>query len=183
MAHSDKNEVAVLGGGCFWCTEAIFVGLNGILSATPGYAGGSTKDPTYDEVSAGNTGHVEATRIVFDPDVITFKDLLTVFFATHDPTTRDRQGNDVGPQYRSVIFYTSEAQREQAEEYRKVVQHSFSSPIVTDIRPFEVFYEAENYYKRYYKTHKDAPYCRAVIDPKLEKLQKQFAGLLKKNAK
>ncbi|EKD24486.1 MAG: hypothetical protein ACD_81C00002G0001 [uncultured bacterium] len=178
-----KKEVAIFGGGCFWCTEAIFNALKGVIVATPGYSGGHVQNPTYEAVSAGTTGHAEATKIEFNPGEISFKELLTVFFATHDPTTINRQGNDVGPQYRSVIFYTSEEQRIQAEEYIKEEQASFSDPIITELKPFEVFYEAEDYHKRYYETHKDAPYCRAVIDPKMEKLQKQFAELLKTHTK
>ncbi|OGM94861.1 peptide-methionine (S)-S-oxide reductase [Candidatus Wolfebacteria bacterium RIFOXYD12_FULL_48_21] len=178
-----QTETAVFGGGCFWCTEAIFNTLKGVILATPGYSGGHVPDPTYEAVSSGATGHAEATKIEFDPNEISFNDLLTVFFATHDPTTVDRQGDDVGTQYRSAIFYTSEDQRVQAEEYMKKIAGSFSDQIVTELKPFEVFYEAEDYHKRYYENHKDAPYCRAVIDPKMEKLQKQFAELLKEHAK
>jgi peptide-methionine (S)-S-oxide reductase len=172
-------ETAVFGGGCFWCTEAVFNSLKGIVSAMPGYSGGYVKDPTYEEVSAGDTGHAEVTKIEFDPSEITYHDLLTVFFATHDPTTLDRQGNDVGIQYRSVIFYMSEEQKQQAEQYIKEVASSFSNPIVTSLQPFEAFYPAEDYHQRYYEKHKDAPYCMAIIDPKLEKLQQHFASLFK----
>jgi len=176
-------ETAVFGGGCFWCTEAVFDALKGVISATPGYSGGHVHNPTYEAVSSGITGHAEATKIEFDSNEISFKDLLAVFFATHDPTTVDRQGNDIGPQYRSAIFYTSEGQRKQSEEYIKKILDSFSGPIVTELKPFEVFYEAEDYHKQYYELHKDAPYCRVVIDPKMEKLQKQFGELLKKHIK
>lgn len=178
-----QKETAIFGGGCFWCTEAVFNSLKGIISATPGYAGGHIENPTYEEVSGGTTGHAEATKIEFDPDEITFNDLLMVFFATHDPTTLNRQGNDVGPQYRSIILYTTELQKKQAEEYINSIRGSFSGPIVTEVKPFEKFYEAEDYHQRYYERHKDAPYCQAIIDPKLEKLQKQFVELLKSHKK
>ncbi|EKD23692.1 MAG: methionine sulfoxide reductase A [uncultured bacterium] len=179
----EKSETIVFGGGCFWCTEAIFANLKGIVSATPGYAGGTTHNPTYDVVSSGETGHAEVTKIEFNPSIITVNDLLTVFFATHDPTTLNRQGNDVGTQYRSIILYTSEAQERQAREYITSVQDSFSDPIITEIKPFTEFYEAEDYHQRYYEKHKDAPYCQAIIDQKLEKLQKQFAALLTSHTK
>ena len=178
MQTGQKNEVAVFGGGCFWCTEAVFDSVRGIISATPGYAGGHVEHPTYEEVSSGETGHAEVTRIEFDPTEVAFKDLLTIFFATHDPTTLNRQGNDVGTQYRSLILYTSEEQKREAEQYIESIKDAFSDPIVTELKPFITFYEAEDYHKRYYEKHKDAPYCRAIIDPKLEKLQKQFAELL-----
>lgn len=183
MQIGQKTETAVFGGGCFWCTEAVFGSLKGIVSAMPGYAGGHIENPSYEEVSMGDTGHAEVTRIEFDPSEITFKELLTVFFATHDPTTLNRQGNDIGPQYRSLILYASEGQRRQAEEYIKEVQNLFTDPIVTELKPFEKFYEAEDYHQRYYERHKDAPYCQAIIDPKLEKLHKQFAELLKTHEK
>lgn len=184
MMREEQNiEVAVFAGGCFWCTEAVFDGLKGVISAVPGYSGGKAVNPTYEEVSEGTTGHAESIKIEFDPAEVTYKDLLTVFFATHDPTTIDRQGNDVGSQYRSVVFFMNEEQRAQTQEYIKEAQSSFSDPIVTEVRSFEAFYEAEDYHKRYYETHKDAPYCRAIIDPKLEKLQKQFAELLKTHKK
>lgn len=172
------KEIAIFAGGCFWCTEAIFSRLKGIYSALPGYAGGHTEHPSYDEVSTGTTGHAESTRIEFDPAKITYEDLLTVFFATHDPTTPDRQGDDVGPQYRSAIFYMTEAQRATAEAFIKQVASSFSAPIVTELRPFTAFYPAEDYHQRYYEKHKDAPYCRAVIDPKIAALEQRFADLL-----
>lgn len=179
MQTNSTIETVVFGGGCFWCTEAVFNSLKGVISATPGYAGGQKEDPTYEEVSSGDTGHIEVTKIEFDPAQITFKDLLTVFFATHDPTTLDQQGNDIGSQYRSAILYTTQEQNDQAEEYIASIQDIFTNPIVTELRPFTRFYKAEDYHMQYYERHKDTPYCRAIIDPKLEKLQKQFADLLK----
>lgn len=183
MKEEYKTETAVFGGGCFWCTEAVFNSLKGIISATPGYSGGHVENPSYEAVSTGETGHAEVTRIEFDPGKITYKDLLTVFFATHDPTTPDRQGNDIGPQYRSIVLYINEEQKGQATEYIKTIGDSFSDPIVTELQPFDKFYEAEDYHKQYYGKHKDAPYCRAIIDPKLEKLQQQFVDLLKSHKK
>lgn len=178
MEAKSKTEVAVFGGGCFWCTEAIFAQLNGVISAMPGYAGGHVIDPSYEEVSTGKTGHVEVTRIEFDPTMVTYTDLLTVFFATHDPTTLDRQGNDIGSQYRSTIFFANEGQREQAKIYIDSIRDMYDRSIVTEMRPLDAFYVAEDYHRRYYEQHKDAPYCRAIIGPKLEKLQKEFADLL-----
>lgn len=183
METIQKNQTAVFGGGCFWCTEAVFNSLKGIVSAMPGYSGGAVKNPTYEEVSAGDTGHAEVTKVEFDPNEISYHDLLTVFFATHNPMTLNRQGNDIGTQYRSVIFYTTEEQRQQVEDYIKEAAPSFSDPIITTVQPFEAFYPAEDYHQRYYEKHKDAPYCQAIIDPKLEKLQQYFAALLKSHSK
>ncbi len=183
METMQSVQTAVFGGGCFWCTEAVFNTLKGVVSVVPGYSGGYVKDPSYEQVSAGDTGHAEVTKIEFDPNEISFYDLLTVFFATHDPTTLDRQGNDIGTQYRSVIFYMDEDQKRQAEDHIKEVVPSFTDPIVTSLRPFEAFYPAEDYHQKYYEKHKDTPYCQAIIDPKLEKLQKQFAALLKSHTK
>ena len=176
-----KSEVAVFGGGCFWCTEAVFAMLKGVVKAEPGYVGGHVANPTYEQVTAGNTGHVEVARIEFDPDQLAFEELLRVFFATHDPTTQNRQGNDVGPQYRSVIFYTTERQKEKAEHYIKVLNETAykEKAIVTTVEPFAVFYPAEDYHKKYYETHKDAPYCELIIAPKVEKVEEKFPHLLK----
>lgn len=172
-------EKAVFAGGCFWCTEAIFQGLKGVTSVLPGYSGGKVVNPTYEQVCDGNTGHAEATEIEFDPAIIPFTVLLEVFFATHDPTTMNRQGNDVGPQYRSVIFYTSPEQKQQAEEYVKAAQKDFDRPIVTTIEPLDKFYVAENYHQNYFNNNKNQPYCQAVINPKLKKFREKFANLLK----
>lgn len=177
----DTLETAVFGGGCFWCTEAVFAGLKGVTSVMPGYTGGRTKNPTYEDVSNGNTGHVESIRIVFDPAVITYDDLLAVFFNTHDPTTPNRQGNDIGEQYQSAIFYVNEEQRAKAEALIKELNDTkaYDKPVVTVVHPLGVYYDAEDYHREYYKNHADAPYCTLVIAPKLEKLEKKFAELLK----
>ena len=183
MGIDNINEVAIFGGGCFWCTEAVFKMLKGISSVLPGYAGGTTKSPSYEEVSGGQTGHTECVKIEFSPEEIGYRDLLTVFFGSHDPTTLNRQGNDVGTQYRSAVFYTSLQQKEIAENFIKELNDSNKEgmPIVTEVVPLEVFYVAENYNKDYYERNKEAPYCEIVISPKLEKVVKQFAELLKTN--
>jgi peptide-methionine (S)-S-oxide reductase len=175
-----KNlETAVFGGGCFWCTEAIFQNLKGVESVLPGYSGGTVPNPTYEQVCNGSTGHAEATKIDFNPEIIKFEVLLEVFFATHDPTTKNRQGGDVGEQYRSVIFYTTPEQKQTAEIYIKEAQKEFVSPIVTLLQPLDKFYEAENYHQNYFAENPDKAYCRVVINPKLEKFKKKFANLLK----
>jgi len=181
--ETSKTEIAILGGGCFWCTEAVFKMLRGVISVAPGYAGGNIPNPTYEQVSAGDTGHAEVIRIEYDPTLVSYHTLLTIFFASHDATTLNRQGNDVGTQYRSVIFYTSDTQRDEAEQFIKELDSSEKSggPIVTEVVPFTAFYPAENYHKNYFERHKDAPYCEIVINPKLEKVQKEFAELIKKN--
>lgn len=180
-----KTEIAVFGGGCFWCTEAIFGELRGVISVMPGYAGGTTKNPTYDEVCTGKTGHAESLRVTYDPNQVSFHNLLTVFFATHDPTSLNRQGNDVGTQYRSVVFYASEAQKKETEDFIKKLEASDpgGKKVVTEIAPLDVFYEAEDYHRDYFKNHRGAPYCEVVIEPKVEKLQKEFANLLKTHGK
>lgn len=183
-----KKEVAVFGGGCFWCTEAIFQELKGVESVVPGYAGGTPaagKEPTYEEVCTGATGHAEVIKIEFDPEQISFKDLLTVFFATHDPTTLNRQGADIGTQYRSIILYTSPGQKSEAEEFIREINRSAKEgmPIVTEIKPLEKFYPAEAYHDDYYRKNPHQPYCEVVINPKLQKLQKQFSQLLKSRSK
>lgn len=182
---TQTTEVAVFGGGCFWCTEAVFDELRGVISVMPGYAGGSTKNPTYEEVCTGRTGHAEVTRIEFDPSEIAYKDLLTVFFATHDPTTLNRQGDDVGTQYRSIILHASEEQRRQAEEFIKELNDAlaYGKPVVTEVKPLGEFYEAEEYHRKYYANNSYQPYCQVVISPKLYKLRKQFAELLESHRK
>jgi len=176
-----KTEVAIFGGGCFWCTEAIFNELRGVISAAPGYAGGTVKNPTSDQVYSGTTGHAEVARVEFDPNQISFRDLLTVFFATHDPTSLNRQGHDVGTEYRSAVFYTSEEQKKEAGVFIKELEASDpgGKPIVTEIVPLDVFYSAPDYQKKYFERHRGNPYCELVIEPKVEKLQKQFSALLK----
>ena len=178
----NKVENAVFGGGCFWCTEAVFQMLKGVSAVTPGYTGGTVPNPTYDQVSTGDTGHAEATLVEYDPAQVSVETLLTIFFASHDPTTKNRQGNDVGTQYRSAIFYTTPEQKIEAEKYIATLNaRPGGQPIVTEITPFDVFYPAEDYHKNYYATHKNAPYCQLVINPKLEKVQQQFADLIRSN--
>ena len=176
----DKNEIAILGGGCFWCTEALFKSLKGVMSVTSGYSGGTKEDAKYEKVSSGQTGHAEVIKIEFDPSLISFSDLLAVFFNTHDPTTLNRQGADTGTQYRSVIFYTSDMQKIDAEKLIKELEDAkaYDKPIVTKLEPFTDFFEGEEYHKNYYERNKTAPYCEIVIAPKLEKLQKRFGSLI-----
>ncbi|MES2088198.1 MAG: peptide-methionine (S)-S-oxide reductase MsrA [Patescibacteria group bacterium] len=180
MAETGKKEVAIFGGGCFWCTEAVFKMLRGVSSVLPGYSGGTTKNPTYDEVSTGRTGHAEVIRLEYDPTLVKYRDLLTVFFGSHDPTTRNRQGNDVGTEYRSVIFYTTPEQKKVAEDFIKEINDSneHGAPVVTELEPIDVFYEAENYQRDYFANNPGNPYCEVIINPKLEKVQKNFANLL-----
>lgn len=177
-----KTDTATFGTGCFWCTEAIFQDLEGVLKATSGYSGGSVENPTYKQVCEGNTGHAEVIQIVYDPSKITFDELLEAFWQSHDPTTLNRQGNDVGPQYRSVIFYHTAEQKEKAEKYKAELDKSkaFDHPIVTEITPFSNFYVAENYHQDYYNNNGSQPYCYYVIRPKLEKFHKVFKDKLKK---
>ncbi len=178
---SMNTDTATLGNGCFWCTEAVFQQLNGVISAKSGYSGGHVVNPTYEQVCEKNTGHAEVLQIVYDPAVITFDELLEVFWQTHDPTTLDRQGNDVGPQYRSVIFYHDEKQKERSEFFKAELDKSgaFNQPIVTAIEPYKNFYVAEDYHQNYFKNNGNAPYCYFVIRPKLEKFEKAFKSKLK----
>ncbi len=175
------REKAILAGGCFWCTEAIFQRLKGVVSVTPGYAGGNVQNPSYEDVSSGKTGHAEAVEIVFDPLDVSYEKLLDVFWNTHDPTTYHHQGNDVGPQYRSVIFYHDERQKKAAEDSVHALELSrqYSDPIVTEIVPFTHFYEAEDYHRNYFEHHKDALYCDLVISPKITKLLQKYGRELK----
>jgi peptide-methionine (S)-S-oxide reductase len=177
--RGERTETATLAGGCFWCTEAVFLRLRGVHKVVPGYSGGQVEDPTYEEVSSGTTGHAEAIQITFDPDVISFEQLLDVFFQTHDPTTPDRQGYDVGSQYRSAIFYAGEEQREAAERVIQQVNASGMYPdkVVTEVSPLQAFYEAEDYHRDFYNRNKSYPYCQVIIDPKIEKLYKKFGEL------
>jgi peptide-methionine (S)-S-oxide reductase len=176
-----QAKTAVFGGGCFWCTEAIFKRLRGVASVTSGYAGGDAQEPTYEQVSGGNTGHAEVIRVEYDPSVIAYLDLLKVFFASHDPTTLNKQGNDVGTQYRSALFYADDDQRSQAQAYIADLRSSktFSRPIVTELKPLGQFYPAEKYHQDFYDNNQSYPYCTFVIDPKVAKLRKEFAHLLK----
>lgn len=159
----EKLETATLAGGCFWCTEAVFKRLKGVLSVTPGYSGGNTKDPSYEEVLSGKTGHAEAIQIIFDPKIISFPKILDVFWATHDPTSLNKQGADVGTEYRSAIFYHTQKQKNEAEK-------SKLPTFVTEITPFKNFFKAEDYHKNFYDKNRSAPYCQIVIDPKITKL-------------
>jgi peptide-methionine (S)-S-oxide reductase len=168
---ANKTETATLGGGCFWCVQAIYERLPGVISATSGFAGGHTENPTYPKVCTGTTGHAEATQIVFDPAKISYAQLLDVFWQAHDPTTLNRQGDDIGTQYRSVIFYHSEQQKLIAEKSLREAQENFSSHIVTEIVPLKKFYPAEAYHQGYYDANTNQSYCRLVIAPKLEKLE------------
>ncbi len=175
-------ETATVAGGCFWCTEAIFKRLKGVLSVTSGYAGGKEKNPTYDQIHSGDTGHAESIQVTFDPAVISYKTLLEVFFGTHDPTTLNRQGYDQGTEYRSVIFYHSPEQETQAlaVKERLAAEDTYDKPIVTEIVPYTAFYPAEAEHKDYYDNNKNAPYCRIIIDPKIQKLMKHFKEKVKK---
>jgi peptide-methionine (S)-S-oxide reductase len=175
------NETAVLGGGCFWCLEAVFDRMAGIKSVESGYMGGHIDNPTYRQVCSGNTGHVEVVRVTFDSDELSFRDALEVFFAIHDPTTLNRQGNDVGTQYRSVIFYSSEEQRRVAEQMISELNaaHTWPNPIVTTVEPATKFFMAEDYHQEYYANNASQPYCQFVVAPKVKKFQQKFAGKIK----
>ena len=179
--EANEREVATLASGCFWCTEAVFSDLAGVSSVLPGYTGGTTKNPSYEDVCTGTTGHAEATQIEFDPRVISFHDLLTIFFTTHDPTTLNRQGHDEGTQYRSAIFYRTPEQRATAEQVRREIEAEklYRHPIVTEVVPFSTFYPAEEYHRNYFRQHPERAYCAAVIAPKVSKFRKQYAARLK----
>src|SRR5262245_24693240 len=181
QSSSARREQATFGGGCFWCLEAVFEYLQGVEKVASGYAGGSAANPTYKQVCGGNTGHAEVVQITFDPNVISFRDLLDVFFATHDPTTLNRQGADVGTQYRSVVLYHSPKQKELAEQRIAELNSAkiWPGPIVKKIEPLRAFYKAEDYHQGYFRDNPGQPYCQAVISPKVAKFRKQFAGRLK----
>jgi peptide-methionine (S)-S-oxide reductase len=175
------TETITLGGGCFWCMEAVFQDLKGVVSVQSGYSGGSVADPTYREVCTGRTGHAEVVQIAFDPAVLSLHDLLEVFFALHDPTTLNRQGADVGTQYRSVIFYRTPEQKETAKEVIRdlTAKRVYDAPIVTEVQPFKTFYKAEDCHQNYYRDNPDQPYCQLVISPKLSKFRKLFKPMAK----
>jgi peptide-methionine (S)-S-oxide reductase len=175
---TQKTQLAIVGGECFWCTEAVFTELRGVVLVMPGYAGGQMPNPTYEQVCGGETGHAEVIKIEFDPSQITYDDLLTVFFATHDPTTLNRQGNDIGTQYRSIILYTIPEQKKEAEVFITELNKEGGS-VVTEVKPFEQFYHAEEEHREYFKKNPDKAYCQLVISPKLEKLRQKFEKLLK----
>lgn len=176
-----KMDTITLGAGCFWCVEAVFKELKGVESVKPGYAGGKVKNPTYKEVCSGLTGHAEVAEVIYDPSVVSFVEILEVFFKTHDPTTLNRQGADVGSQYRSVIFYHTEEQKEKAEFYKNKLNKEkvWEDPVVTEIEKIDVFYPAENYHHDYFEQNPDQQYCKFVIQPKVEKFRKVFQDKLK----
>jgi peptide-methionine (S)-S-oxide reductase len=175
-------ETATFGSGCFWCTEAIFLNVDGVHKVESGYAGGKVKNPTYKEVCSGLTGHAEVIQVKFDPKTVTYEELLEIFWKTHDPTTLNRQGADIGTQYRSVIFYHSDEQKRLAEHYKQKLEENkvFDDPVVTEISPITAFYKAEDYHQNYYNLNPSASYCSYVIQPKLEKFKKVFSEKLKK---
>lgn len=181
MIVNNNYETAILAGGCFWCTEAVYKRVEGVHEVISGYTDGFIKNPAYREVCTGRTGHTEAIKITFNPDIVSFIDLLEIFFATHDPTTLNRQGNDVGTQYRSGIYYVNESQKEIAEQFIKALETEsiFNDPIVTEIKAFNVFYNAEEDHKEYYDNNKEQSYCQFIIRPKIEKLNKLFNHKLK----
>jgi len=179
--NSTQLQTITLGGGCFWCIEAIFEDLKGVTKVESGYSGGKMVDPTYEQVCSGNTGHAEVVQITYDPTLISLNELLEVFFTLHDPTTRNRQGADIGTQYRSVIFYHTDEQKNGADKVIKTLiqNKAFDQPIVTEVKAFSTFYKAENYHQEYYKLNKEQPYCKVVIKPKMDKLHKVFHDKLK----
>jgi peptide-methionine (S)-S-oxide reductase len=181
QTQQPNREVAVLGGGCFWCNEAVFQLIRGVEKVEPGYAGGATPNPTYEEVSSGETGHAEVAQITFNPQEISFREVLEVFFGTHDPTQLNGQGADVGTQYRSIILYRTPEQKATAEQViaELTAEKVYDRPIVTQVEALKVFYPAETYHKDYFKKHPQAPYCQAVIAPKIAKLQKTYISKLK----
>jgi peptide-methionine (S)-S-oxide reductase len=181
---NEKIDTATFGTGCFWCTEAIFEEMNGVVKVISGYSGGKVPNPTYKQVCTGETGHAECVQVLYEPDKVSYDELLEVFWQVHDPTTLNRQGADVGTQYRSVIFYHDKEQKEKAEHYKEELNknQAYKNPVVTEIAPFTKFYPAEDYHQEYYQNNKNAnPYCAVVIRPKLEKFQKVFAKKLKEN--
>lgn len=175
------SEIATLAGGCFWCLEAAYDELKGVLSVESGYSGGQVDNPSYKQVCTGTTGHAEVVQVTFDPQIISFKDILNVFFVIHDPTTLNRQGNDVGTQYRSAIFYHNDAQKMTAQEVMKELtdQHVWDHPLVTELKPFEKFYVAEDYHQEYFANNPSQPYCMVVVAPKVVKFRKHFMQMLK----
>ena len=183
--NDNQMEVVTLANGCFWCTESIFKKIKGVKDILPGYAGGTLKNPSYNQVCTGMTGHAESIQIKFDPKFISFEKILNIFWYTHDPTTLNRQGNDIGTQYRSAIFYHNEKQKEIAEKSKRYLEKEnvYKDPIVTEITPFKNFYVAEDYHKDYYENHKDDPYCNFVIDPKLYKLLQKYKNEVKEEYK
>jgi peptide-methionine (S)-S-oxide reductase len=178
------EPIATLGGGCFWCLEAVYQEMEGVRKVVSGYMGGNVASPTYEQVCGGTTGHVEVTQVTFDAGAASYEDILEVFFAIHDPTSWDRQGNDSGPQYRSVVFYRDDAQRVAAEAAISslTAEHAYSSPIVTEVRPATAFYPAEDYHQQYFTNHPNQPYCASVVSPKVRKFRLRFAARLRRGA-
>lgn len=174
-------EKATLGGGCFWCTEAVYLELKGVVDVKPGYSGGHVKNPSYKEVCNETTGHAEVVQVTFDPEIVNFSEILEVFFVSHDPTTLNRQGNDVGTQYRSAIFYHSEAQKQTAKKVIELLEKekAYAKPIVTEVTAFSAFYQAEDYHINYFARNKNQPYCQYVVAPKVEKFKKVFKNKIK----
>lgn len=180
LSATEENVKATLGGGCFWCLEAAYQLIDGVTEVVPGYAGGHAKNPNYYQVSEGKTGHAEVVQIDFGDAKLSFNDILDIFWTIHDPTTPNRQGNDVGSQYRSIILYADKAQKEQAEVSIKEIQKIWNDPIVTEVKPLDIFYEAEPEHHNYFKNHPEQTYCQVIINPKLEKLRAKFAKRIKK---
>jgi peptide-methionine (S)-S-oxide reductase len=178
----DSSETATLGGGCFWCLEAVYDEMLGVLSVESGYMGGHLANPDYRAVCTGKTGHVEVVQVTFDPAVTSYREILEVFFATHDPTSRDRQGSDAGPQYRSVIFFHSEAQRDIAAQMMAELEPELPRPIVTELRPASPFYVAEDYHQEYFRNNPQQPYCAFVVTPKVKKFREHFKSKLRQHA-
>ncbi|MCB0525739.1 MAG: peptide-methionine (S)-S-oxide reductase MsrA [Saprospiraceae bacterium] len=181
-SHELQSETIVIGGGCFWCVEIMYQDLKGVYSVESGYAGGKINNPSYREVCSGSTGHAEVVKISFDSEVISLEQILQIFFTVHDPTTLNRQGNDRGTQYRSVIFYNSEVQKQIAEETKSWASDLWSDPIVTEISPLTNYFSAEKYHQNYFKDNPNQPYCSVIIAPKVLKFRKQFKELLRENA-
>jgi peptide-methionine (S)-S-oxide reductase len=181
--HQKNLESVAFGGGCFWCSEAVFLLLKGVVSVTSGYAGGKSPNPTYEQVSSGTTGHAEVVLVEYNPEIITFEKLLQVFFDSHDPTSLNRQGNDAGTQYRSILLYKTGEQKKSAEDYIKKLAESgkYSQPIVTEIAPLEKFYPAEEYHKDYYAKHPEEAYAETFIKPKVEKIKEKYPKIIKNN--
>jgi len=183
VTYNSKLDTAIFANGCFWCTEAVFQRVEGVVKVISGYGGGHVLNPTYEQVCDKNTGHAECCKILFDPTKVTYDELLEIFWKTHDPTTKDQQGNDKGPQYRSAVFYLNEQQKEKANHYKVELDKSgaFAKPIVTEIKAYTNFYPAENYHQNYYNENSDQMYCRFVVRPKVEKFEQVFKSKLKKN--
>ncbi len=182
MEHGHASEVVTLGGGCFWCTEAVFSDLRGVEKVESGYSGGTVPNPTYEQVCTGTTGHAEVVQVTFDPSVISLREILQVFFTTHDPTTPNRQGPDVGTQYRSAIFYRTPEQQATAQQVIQELTQAelWRAPVVTEVKPFTAFYKAEDYHQEYFAHNGNQPYCRAVIAPKVAKFRQQYREKLKR---